>query len=98
MKRFIEIHGMKENDMAVNMQTKLVLVLESRGFVIVRRGKYIVMQRKNYYTSGGRTIYLYIGKSGALRSGTTQASSRALSDNQKRVFLAEYDELIPMGF
>ena len=87
-----------ESDMAVNLQTKFVMVLEARGFKITKRGKYIVMEKENYHTKIGRPIRLYVGKSGAVRRGITQAFSHALLDSQKQMLLGEYDNLMPEGF
>ena len=83
--------------MAVNMQQKFVMVLEARGFVIVKRGKYVVMEKETRHKVG-KLIRLYVGRSGALRAGTSQALSRPLFDSTKQKLLAEYDNLMPPGF
>ena len=84
--------------MAVNMQQKFVAVLEARGFAVVKRGKYIVMGKENFKTKTGKPGFLYVGKSGALRAGGNQASSRSVSDRNKNAILADYDTLMPPGF
>ena len=84
--------------MAVNMQQKFVMVLEARGFAIVKRGKYVVMEKETHHTKVGRLIRLYVGRSGALRAGISQALSRPLLDSSKQKLLAEYETLMPSGF
>ena len=84
--------------MAVNMQTKFVAVLEARGFAVVKRGKYIVMGKESFKTKTGKPGFLYVGKSGSLRAGGNQASSRPLSDRHKSAILGAYNNLMPPGF
>ena len=82
----------------MNMQEKFVVVLEARGFVIVKRGKYIVMGHEGFVAKSGKPKFFYVGKSGALRVGINQASSIAMSDLFKSRKLKEYDNLMPPGF
>ena len=82
----------------MNMQQKFVMVLEARGFVVVKRGKYIVMGKESFKMTTGKPGFFYIGKSGALRAGGNQASSRPLSDRHKSAILGAYDNLMPPGF
>ena len=84
--------------MAMNMQQKFVTVLFSRGFDIVKRGKYIVMGHKGFVAKSGKPKFFYVGKSGALRVGINQASSIAMSDSFKSRQLKEYYNLMPPGF
>ena len=84
--------------MALNMQQKFVMVLEVRGFRVVKRGKYIVMGRESCRTNSGRPVFFYVGKSGALRTGINQSSSRPAWDSDKQKLLEEFETLMPPGF
>ena len=82
--------------MAMNMQTKFVMVLEDMGFNVVKRGKYIVMGKENYCTADGSLAYFYIGKSGALRIGRNRGLSLSVRSSRKRLLLQRYEKLVPV--
>ena len=82
--------------MTMNRQQKFQMVLEHRGFAVVKRGKYVVMGKDGFMLGkDGKPTYFYLGKSGSARIGKSQAKSNALSDNWKRLRLDEWEKLVP---
>ena len=79
-------------------QEKFVVVLEGQGFTVVKKGKYIVMGKEGFETKGAKPAFFFLGRSGALRVGRNQASSRSLSDRYKGALLKKYVTAMPPGF
>ena len=78
------------------MGHKFRVALLNRGEKFVRSGKYIVL---TYERSKPRIppVFYYIGRSGALRRGTSQAQSRPCSNEFKQRLVEEYQTLKDHG-
>ena len=77
------------------MGHKFRVALENRGHKIVRHGKYTVMDTDR--SLDDKPIFLYIGSSGALRRGTSQATSRPCNEEFKKRLIEEYETLKDNG-
>lgn len=74
---------------------RLAIALEARGEtrdLNARTGKYIVYTRKN--VGGNPELFLYLGKSGALRTGKNSTGSVPVSEAFKKQLLAEADAIL----
>ena len=77
------------------MGHKFRVALLNRGEEYVRSGKYTVITCKT--PMGDKPSFYYIGSSGALRRGTSQAQSRPCSEAYKQDLIKEYEALKDNG-
>ena len=80
-----------------SMSHKFQVALQNRGFKFVKHTSKYAIYSKGDKNHRGKTLFMYVGKSGALRLGTSAATSVVMSNNYKQKLLDEFETLKEQG-